>query len=254
MFLLLREDTMKGLLDTYESTTLEALGNALLSREEFKFVLHQSALIDILQQVRPHYQVLEVNGKRIHHYTTTYYDQDNQMYLDHHNGRANRYKIRVRGYENGTHFLEVKEKTNKGKTVKKRYPTSLAAPFRNGEAEHVAKHSPYNVNKLAHTLNNAYDRITLMSNDPLEKCTIDFNLEYTVDGQHIHMDDLVIIEIKQPKLTVNSPLYKALKAAGIYPTPMSKYCTGRALADHSLKQNRFKPLLGRIKTITKSTH
>ena len=44
-----------------------------------------------------------------------------KFYNDHHNQRVNRHKIRFREYvDSGLIYLEVKCKTNKGKTVKKR--------------------------------------------------------------------------------------------------------------------------------------
>ena len=58
----------------------------------------------------------------IQDYRSLYYDTvDRQFFLDHHNERVNRYKVRFREYVNsGLSFLEVKCKNNKKKTIKNR--------------------------------------------------------------------------------------------------------------------------------------
>ena len=70
-----------------------------------------------------HIQVKALSdGKLIHDYKSLYYDtEDWKFYLDHHNGRVNRNKIRFREYVGSKlTFLEIKLKNNKGKTIKKR--------------------------------------------------------------------------------------------------------------------------------------
>ena len=70
----------------------------------------------------PFYRILNINNKLIHDYKSLYYDtSENKFYLDHHNNRVNRNKIRFREYvDSGLVFLEIKTKNNKRKTIKKR--------------------------------------------------------------------------------------------------------------------------------------
>ena len=76
----------------------------------------------LLEKMQAFYKVLEVNGERIQTYRSLYFDtEDRKFYIDHHNSRVNRNKIRFREYvSSGLTFLEVKLKNNKGKTIKKR--------------------------------------------------------------------------------------------------------------------------------------
>src|SRR4051812_18873006 len=94
----------------------------LMNRTDTKFLFTTDQFETVLNEVAPYYKVLEVNGKRLNHYKTLYYDtSDLALYNKHHNGKLNRYKIRHRTYvESDTGFLEVKFKNNKGRTIKNR--------------------------------------------------------------------------------------------------------------------------------------
>ena len=94
----------------------------LMSRSDTKFAFKFSKLPELLNQMMPFYKVLEINGKFIHDYKSLYFDTDDRkFYLDHHNGRVNRNKVRFREYVGSDlTFLEIKRKNNKGKTIKKR--------------------------------------------------------------------------------------------------------------------------------------
>ena len=74
----------------------------------------------------------EIDGQRLTAYDTLYYDTlDLQMYLRHHDRQLRRQKIRVRTYvDSQLTFLEVKNKSNKGRTLQARwesYQSSLKA-------------------------------------------------------------------------------------------------------------------------------
>jgi hypothetical protein len=107
----------------FESISLAEMENVkLMSRTDAKFVIPLGMLGAILEDLRPHYRLLEVNGHRFADYETLYFDTDTlQLYHDHQSGRLNRYKIRQRNYlQSNLIFTEVKFKNNKGRTVKTR--------------------------------------------------------------------------------------------------------------------------------------
>lgn len=59
-----------------------------MNRTDTKFVLSESTLKEVLQQVIPYYSVLEINGVRMNKYETLYYDTpDFKFYLRHQNGK-----------------------------------------------------------------------------------------------------------------------------------------------------------------------
>ena len=87
------------------------------------------------------------------------------------------------------------------------------------------------------SISNRFNRITLVSNNAVERVTMDFNLGFngTVMNQN-----LVIIELKQEKLDRTSKLFQALKQRQVHPYSISKYCMGMATTKPQLKQNYFK--------------
>ena len=114
---------MLSSLNNFQTVSLDEMNNVkLMSRFDTKFVFSISKLTDLLSKIAPFYKVLEINNDRVHEYKSIYYDtNEHKFYLDHHNSRVNRNKIRFRKYVgSGLTFLEIKLKNNKGKTIKKR--------------------------------------------------------------------------------------------------------------------------------------
>ena len=84
----------------FDAITLSEMDNVkLMSRTDTKFAFNSKFLPDILSKMGEFYRVLEIDTERIHHYKSLYYDtEDRKFYLDHHNQRVNRNKIRFREY------------------------------------------------------------------------------------------------------------------------------------------------------------
>ena len=94
----------------------------LMNRVDTKFVTSYENFLNLIPFLKSNYYLQEIDGKRIAQYHTVYYDTHNvSMYINHHNGRKVRKKVRMREYlESNLCFLEVKSKNNKGRTSKKR--------------------------------------------------------------------------------------------------------------------------------------
>ena len=110
-------------LDKFNSVSLDEVKNVkLMHRMDQKFVFQINDLSDLLTKLHPSYNVLEVDGEKVQTYKTLYFDtEDKVFFLQHHNSRVNRNKVRYREYVgSGLVFLEVKLKNNKGKTIKTR--------------------------------------------------------------------------------------------------------------------------------------
>src|SRR5689334_9364519 len=100
-----------GLIPLFDSISLEELGTAaLMDRIDRKFLVPAAALPVVLRALSPHCRILDVNGQKLFHYRTRYYDTPElALYNAHHAGRARRYKVRVRSYNGSdTGYLEVK--------------------------------------------------------------------------------------------------------------------------------------------------
>jgi hypothetical protein len=244
---------IEKVIDQFTSTSLKEMDNVkLLNRIDTKFVCSIYKLIEILNDLSTHYNVLEINNQRIMSYRTKYYDTASfRMFHEHQNGKLNRYKVREREYVNSDlNFLEIKFKNNKSRTLKSRIvkPENLN-PFNNSEIDFLDLKSPYSSEELEVKLYNTFQRITLCNN--VERVTIDFELKFTSkDGSIGILPSLAIIEVKQDKYSVKSEVIKILKNHKIRPNSFSKYCIGTTMVYSHLKTNRFKSKLLMINKIS----
>ena len=90
------ENTLK----IFSPISLEEMDSVkLLNRIDTKYTFRPNNINEFLESLQSFYRILEINGNRINHYQTLYFDTPNyQLYLDHHNDRVNRYKLRFRKY------------------------------------------------------------------------------------------------------------------------------------------------------------
>ncbi len=238
----------------FDSILLEEMDQVkLMNRTDRKYWFYIGQLNDLLQTIQSDYYLLHIDGNSLLPYSTTYYDTSkNNMFISHHNGKLNRYKIRRRSYVNsGISFLEVKFKNNKGRTQKKRMPADFGnTVFTNDENEFLNRHSPFTSSQLKPSLMNEFYRLTLVNKNFKERCTIDLNLQFQNNGKSVVYDNLVIIEIKADGKSYVSPLATALRDNRIKAAGFSKYCVGRTVIDPDLKSNNFKRKIRKLnKTI-----
>ena len=112
----------------YDLIGLEEMDKVcLMNRIDTKFWFHRRSLAEMFHSIQPNYFILSINGITELPYLTEYFDTlSDSMYIAHHNGKLNRYKIRRRSYvSSGISFLEVKFSNNKGRTIKRRVITPL---------------------------------------------------------------------------------------------------------------------------------
>lgn len=219
---------------------------ALQSRTDTKYLLGVGQLAQTLRALAGQYRVLEIDGARLNAYQTLYFDTpDFALYLQHHAGKGNRVKVRSRRYlTTGQSFLEVKLKTNKGRTVKRRVATDAFATGCTPQvAGLLAAHAPGLAAALGPTLWNEYTRITLVSTAHPERLTIDLGLSFSAGGRRVSLPGLAIAEVKQDGVDRASGFIQHMQAAGIQPTGFSKYCIGVAMLYPHVKHNNFKPRL-----------
>jgi len=234
----------------FNPVTLKKVGfENLLRRYDTKFLLSEEIIPSLLETLVPYYQILEIDNKRIFKYENLYFDSDDLFfYLQHHNKKFSRYKIRYRRYlSSNLVFFEVKCKSNKGRTVKERIKMDSVSFRLPGEAKRFAQNTISNNTRInLETINpklwTRYHRISLVNQLIKERLTIDFNLSFACENsQEMHLKRLVIAEVKQEKINVHTPFMQCIRKARIRRTGFSKYCTGTALLNHRIKKNRFKP-------------
>lgn len=225
----------------------------LMNRVDMKYVTTRALLYQLLEMVKEDYYIQEIDGKRIAHYYTMYFDTDDMsMFSRHQFDKRPRQKLRVRSYEDSdTHFLEIKTKDNHGRTSKKRIALTEFVPgtpaAEASEMHHddfLGKYLTYNPKSLHSQLENRFQRITLVNKGKTERITIDMDLRFHnfATDEKTTLDELVIIELKRDGRKP-SPIVPILRQLRIKPKGFSKYCMGCAMTDHSLRINRFKPKL-----------
>jgi hypothetical protein len=226
----------------------------LMNRKDTKYMLPVSKLVSIIQTIEDQFFILEIEGKRMASYETVYYDSPAlDFFLNHVNGKLNRSKVRRRTYlDSNLHFLEIKRKTNKDKTIKTRIPVDGHSDISNEEVRELVKvQTGFDIDLLSPRLINRFTRITLVNTAMTERVTIDFDLGFMTFGNEevFKQDNLVIIEIKQDK-SCYSPIREALAERRIKKTGISKYCLGMALTSQAKKVNILKRKLREIQKIT----
>ncbi len=179
-----------------------------------------------------------------------YYDCEQlQFYQDHHNGKLNRYKVRKRTYADfDLSYLEVKLKNNKSRTLKKRIKTSVQRQALSQEhSNFLNKNGIVDTSKLIEQQECNYSRIAFASEATAERLTVDMGLNFTdpQTSESVHLDNMIILELKQEKLNRSSKLFQLLKKYNLRPCSFSKYCIGISLLtpQDKLKRNRFKPAI-----------
>lgn len=228
----------------------------LMNRTDTKYLLPARKLKDILLRAAPFYVIQEVEGIRIASYETLYFDTpDLKFFIDHINGKLNRKKVRIRSYrESNLHFLEVKRKTNSGKTNKNRIRTGQNGnPEEFGEEAYalVRQYASMDLFLLFPTLISRFKRITLVNHGRTERVTIDFDLDYGRVGtsKEASLPLLGIIEIKREKFS-HSPIGRILREARVKKCGISKYCLGIRLNALSPKTNLYKRKIRYIQKLT----
>lgn len=240
--------------DFFESIQLKEMDQVkLMNRTDKKYWFHRNLLSNILEEIQENYYLLYIKGQSLLPYETVYFDTfKNNMFRAHHNGKLNRYKIRRRTYvSSGISFLEVKFKSNKGRTIKKRISTDFETEnFSSHEQHFLSEITPFSSAELKASLVNNFSRLTLVNKNFKERCTVDLNLCFKYNEKIVQLNDLVILEVKsEGGRAVDSAIQLALRNQRIKTSGFSKYCIGRTVTDRSLKRNAFKEKVRNIEKL-----
>lgn len=237
--------------------SLEALNAkaAMLERRDHNYVVGADTLQRVVVQLAPLFDVLEIDGRRAFTYETCYFDDPGlRSYFDHHQGRRQRMKVRVRRYvDSGLCFVEVKLKDRRGSTVKQRMPCAPenfarldAAALAHVQRCHEAMYGRPFERPLAPVLQMRYRRTTLVARAGGERMTIDGQIRFDGAPAGAAPDDgLFIVETKSAH---GRGLADAvLRRLHVHPTQgCSKYCVGLSATGLVDRFNRFRPALKRL--------
>ncbi len=214
----------------------------LFNRIETKYILNVNNLENILSDSNSNYMLVENNKVKMASYLNEYYDTPNfLLYLSHHNGKSHRFKLRRRCYlDNNKFFLELKEKTNIGRTIKKRILLKDNEPQEH-EIDELKKNLPSEFQNLDPVIKINYNRITLINKTKPERVTIDLNINAEYNDASFSFNNLVIIEVKQKEVAQTS-FTDILKVRKIKKVAISKYCFSVCNLVKGIRTNNFKEL------------
>jgi len=219
------------------------------NRRDIKYVISIDRLGSILEELADHYDLLVRAEKGYAQYHTVYFDTDQfNLYQDHHRGKGNRDKIRVRTYEDGASYLEVKRKNNSGLTFKDRvlvdpegFQLSNYYSFIDSSMDRLGM-------DFSEKLEVTYERLTFYSKQKTEKITLDIGLTYKMGDVLFPLSGLLLGESKGVG-QAHSFFNNYMRTLRVHPSSFSKYCFGVANLEASVKSNNFKPLLKQVKKI-----
>lgn len=220
---------------------------SLLTRVDRKYVVPTAALPELLSALPTGTRVLEIDGRRCFGYRSTYLDTPDLRSF-HTSGRRqrSRWKVRARDYlDTGGHWLEIKTRGPRGRTVKQRIPyaggrldldavTLVDTTVGSGTAA-----------VLRPVLTTAYRRTTLLLPGAAARVTIDTDLGWTslTGGGDLDRARLAIVETKGG--STPSAADRLLWARGHRPVRLSKYGAGMAALDPTLPRRAWHDALAR---------
>lgn len=226
---------------------------SFMSRVDTKYLFPVNMLGNILSGLERDYKILDIDSQREFRYSTVYFDTpDYKFFNQHQTGKLERDKVRLRTYEtNSLSYLEVKHKTNKGRTVKSRIRSNNAGLPDDERSRQFLHEKLAGATEFLHpVITSLFSRITLVNNNLSERVTVDFNIAYTNgDGRKIELPNVAVAEIKRDRASSRSVFHTLLKNNGIRQAGFSKYCLGAAILNGVPRKNNVKPVLLKLKKI-----
>lgn len=245
-------DPLTSALARFKPIALAEMDNvALLARMDTKYVFAAALLPRVLEGLGADYRVLEVDGTVGTTYRTLYFDTPaRSFYYKHHNGNPFRSKVRMREYaDTQARFLEVKQRTGRGGTVKRRIPVEAIAEQLTPAQAAFASSSGVDGAALVPMLRNAFTRYTLVHGERQERLTLDLGLRFRDEGGQAALPAVCVAELKEGRTGHGSPFAALMRKHRVPPAPFSKYCIGTVLLQPGIKYNQFKPVLLRVQRL-----
>ncbi len=199
-------------------------------RIDRKYVVPLAVLPSLMQELQSA-QVLEIAGERLLAYSSLYLDDaQNTAYFLAGRKRRRRYKVRIRTYQNGSEYLEVKWKDGRKQTHKFRRAHNGELPLSADAIDFVNSSLALGGIKeltswdLQPAIETKYQRVTFYLPDQAARATIDFGLQCNAKGTKYHLNQVAIIETKAGAQLTS--LDKLLHRYGYRETRISKFSIG----------------------------
>jgi hypothetical protein len=230
---------LEELLDDFEPISLEGLDERarLLRRVDNKYAVPEDTFAELAQRLKADHQVLEVDGRRISRYSTTYFETpDLRCFRDHIGDHVPRFKVRTRLYEDtGECAFEVKLKRSGDETDKRQIPYSREDRRRvTSEARECLRTALEDAGlavpeELTASLTSSFARVTFAARAGGERvtCDLDVRLIGPDDQTAVLGKGRILVETKSE--TGESPADSELAQLDVEPVSLSKYRVGMSL-------------------------
>jgi hypothetical protein len=227
------------LVEGFDPVTLKELDEraALLRRVDNKYAVERGRFSELLERLRDDHQALEIDGRRVFEYCSTYFDTPElRCFTDHVEDRQPRFKARTRLYVDADNCVfEVKLKREDGETDKRQvgYEVEDAERFTDGARECLAQalgdiglQAP---DQMGPTLLTRFHRITLASREGSERLTCDLGVRLSNPaGETAELrEGMFLVETKSER--GESPADRVLAELELEPISLSKYRVGMSL-------------------------
>ena len=222
------------------------LSRSLQQRVDRKFLLSERSLESLLSRLQPSFSALTAGNKFWARYDSIYFDtEERTLFHAHCRDRLPRFKVRIRRHvDRQLAFLEIKRKDANRRTTKYRLPVPVTqGGLCERELAFIAEHMPAPGEcTLAAVMSVAFQRLTLVANEAMERLTLDRALLFAGVERELHMPRLVVGEVKQEQFMNRSGSVSAFRTIRAREASFSKYCIGSALLS-GVSANVFKPTL-----------
>jgi hypothetical protein len=236
-----------GALPAIDLRTLDR-GAALLTRVDRKYVVPVETFVRLVGELDDSWSSLEIAGSRLFGYSSVYFDtEDFVTYRAHLQGRRRRYKVRVRRYvDSDDCMIEVKRKGLRGVTVKERRAHPVWQQTELGDDGQafvqgcLHGHGDPGLSGAMHpVVVTGNRRTTLASLSGHSRLTVDTDLACGWGASHAALrPGFVVLESKVEGH--GSQVDRLLRAFGVRPVPISKYCVGVASLGLDLPSNPWR--------------
>jgi hypothetical protein len=94
-----------------------------------------------------------------------------------------------------------------------------------------------------------FQRVILVNRHSVERVTLDFELTFKDEKQECRLPNVVIMEVKQPRLLRGTPIMCALRRQAIRPASVSKYCAAIGTLRPEIRLSRLRSALHKLERI-----
>lgn len=242
---------LTGAFETIDLAQLNAKAE-MLQRQDIKYIVAEADLRRAVVELTRHFDVLEIDGKRVFTYETCYFDDVRRsQYFDHLRDQRERCKVRTRLYADaGLCFVEIKLRGDAGATIKRRLacPPAMHGTLDDKALEHIrsAYRKLYGRDfapALEPAVNMHYQRITLVAKRGGERMTIDTGMVFSSGSASRTVDaGVFVVETK----SANADGIADRILLGLQQRPAAsctKYCVALAALGDVTEYGKFLPAL-----------